>query len=73
MLGRIPGFTEALFPPESVRTMSVLANFGLVLFMFVIGLELDTNYIKTKGKVRYLIFLYCHLALARHFCQYLLL
>jgi Kef-type K+ transport system membrane component KefB len=36
-----PGLSAALFPPESLGFLSVLSQFGLLLFMFLIGLELD--------------------------------
>jgi Kef-type K+ transport system membrane component KefB len=39
VLGLIPGFSETVFPPESLELLEVLANFGLILFMFLVGLE----------------------------------
>jgi len=36
----MPGLHAALFSPASLSGMSALSTFGLVLFMFVIGLEL---------------------------------
>ncbi|NLA68118.1 MAG: cation:proton antiporter [Gammaproteobacteria bacterium] len=35
-----PGIHAALFPPESLDGLASLAELGLVLFMFVVGLEL---------------------------------
>ena len=40
-LGRVPGFTDNLFPASSVNIITVIANFGLVFFLFIVGLELD--------------------------------
>ncbi|GAA5906764.1 uncharacterized protein JCM6883_005681 [Sporobolomyces salmoneus] len=39
--GQIPGFSETIFPTESLPFMNLLATIGLVLFLFVIGLEVD--------------------------------
>lgn len=36
----MPGIHAALFSPASLARLSALSTFGLVLFMFVIGLEL---------------------------------
>jgi Kef-type K+ transport system membrane component KefB len=40
-LGRIPGFTEHIFPAPSLPFLNLLATLGLILFLFVIGLEVD--------------------------------
>lgn len=44
-----PQVTETLFPQASLQNLSLLAQIGLVLFMFVIGIELDLNLIKKKA------------------------
>lgn len=36
-----PGVSTALFPPSSLGTLKLLADVGVLLFMFVVGLELD--------------------------------
>ena len=36
----VPGLHAALFSPKSLSGLTALSTFGLVLFMFVIGLEL---------------------------------
>lgn len=41
VLGRVPGFTNAIFPPASMPTLSTAANVGLILFLFLVGLEVD--------------------------------
>lgn len=43
-----PEFSATLFPPESLMNLNLLSQIGLVLFMFVIGLELDFSVIKDK-------------------------
>lgn len=40
-MGRIPGFTAAIFPQASMPTLSLAANVGLILFLFLVGLEVD--------------------------------
>lgn len=39
--GRIPGFTQHVFPDASRPYLSLTANIGLVLFLFLVGLEID--------------------------------
>jgi Kef-type K+ transport system membrane component KefB len=41
VFGRIPGFTNTIFPPQSIEPFKLVANIGLVLYMFLVGLELD--------------------------------
>jgi Kef-type K+ transport system membrane component KefB len=36
-----PGLFAQLFPPESLEYLNVLSQIGLILFMFLVGLELD--------------------------------
>ena len=40
-MGHIPGFSKHIFPPESKPLLSLVANLGLVLFLFLVGLEVD--------------------------------
>ncbi|KAG8952978.1 K(+)/H(+) antiporter [Tulasnella sp. 424] len=50
LFGRIPGFTEHIFPAVSRPYLSLTAEIGLVLFLFLVGLEIDTNIIKRNAK-----------------------
>lgn len=43
-----PNFFELLFPPASLMNLDLLSQIGLVLFMFVIGMELDFGILKNK-------------------------
>lgn len=43
-----PEFSAFLFPPESLPNLQFLSQIGLILFMFIIGIELDVNVLKQK-------------------------
>ncbi|MDR1699409.1 MAG: cation:proton antiporter, partial [Prevotellaceae bacterium] len=43
-----PDISAFLFSPDSLQSIDILSRIGLVLFMFVIGMELDLNVIKRK-------------------------
>lgn len=45
-MGRIPGFTQHIFPTQSLPYLSLVANIGLCLFLFIVGLEIDGSVIK---------------------------
>ena len=44
-----PDLKEALFPANSLGNLQVLSQIGLILFMFVIGMELDLKVLKNKA------------------------
>lgn len=44
-----PGVTEFLFPESSLDTIRFLSNIGLILFMFIVGMELNLRTIKNKA------------------------
>ncbi|KAK6537933.1 K(+)/H(+) antiporter [Orbilia ellipsospora] len=41
VLGRIPGFTNDIFPASAMPNLNLVATLGLVLFLFLVGLEVD--------------------------------
>lgn len=43
-----PEYSSSLFPIESLGNLHILSQIGLVLFMFVIGMELDLKVLKNK-------------------------
>ena len=50
VLGAIsPGLSHHLFDPKMLPFLDVLAQVGLIFFMFLIGLELDTRLIRGRG------------------------
>lgn len=42
-LGNIPGFTETIVPTQALGLLRLMANIGLSFFLFLIGLETDTD------------------------------
>jgi Kef-type K+ transport system membrane component KefB len=44
-----PEYSAALFPIESLSNLQFLSQIGLILFMFVVGMELDLNVLKNKA------------------------
>jgi Kef-type K+ transport system membrane component KefB len=44
-----PDFSHFLFPVNSLGNLQFLSQIGLILFMFVIGMELDVKILKTKA------------------------
>ena len=44
-----PGFSAMLFPAQSLGNLQVLSQLGLILFMFVIGMELDLKVLRNKA------------------------
>ena len=44
-----PDFSSTLFPVNSLDNLKVLSQIGLVLFMFVIGMELDLKVLRNKA------------------------
>ncbi|KAG8214382.1 Sodium/hydrogen exchanger family-domain-containing protein [Butyriboletus roseoflavus] len=49
--GRIPGFTENIFPSVSLPYLSLVADIGLCLFLFLVGLEIDISLVKRNARV----------------------
>ncbi|HLP13839.1 MAG TPA: cation:proton antiporter [Flavobacteriales bacterium] len=45
-----PGFSQFLFPEDSLGNLNFLSQIGLILFMFIIGMELDLRVLKNKAQ-----------------------
>jgi Kef-type K+ transport system membrane component KefB len=45
-----PGVSAALFPPESLDYLNALSQVGVLLFMFLVGLELNPHVLRGQGK-----------------------
>jgi Kef-type K+ transport system membrane component KefB len=46
-----PGLSATIFPPSSIGALHLLSQLGLLLFMFMVGLELDTKKLRQLGHV----------------------
>ncbi|KAK4552234.1 hypothetical protein LTR86_010588 [Recurvomyces mirabilis] len=51
VMGHVPGFTATVFPKEAMPNLNLVANLGLVLFLFLVGLEVDLRYFVRNWKV----------------------
>lgn len=51
IMGRIPGFTAAIFPAASMPGFSLAANLGLLLFLFLVGLEVDLRFLVSNWRI----------------------
>ena len=50
-IGRFfPEFSAALFPTQSLGNLQFLSQIGLILFMFVVGMELDLKILRNQAK-----------------------
>ena len=45
-----PRVSATLFPPQSLAALHTASQFGLLLFMFLIGLELDLKQLRAMGR-----------------------
>jgi Kef-type K+ transport system membrane component KefB len=45
-----PDFFQVLFPTKSLDNLNVLSQIGLILFMFIVGMELDLSVLKNRAK-----------------------
>ncbi len=51
LVGRsLPNVSAELFPPESLGNLQFLSQIGLILFMFVVGMELDLKVLRNRAK-----------------------
>lgn len=49
--GQIPAWNNAIWPEKSIPIFELIANLGLIFFMFFLGVELDLKQIKKTWKV----------------------
>lgn len=49
-MGRVPGFSDHIFPKASLPYLNLVSTIGLILFLFVVGLEVDISVAKRNGR-----------------------
>lgn len=50
-----PAYSAFLFPPASLGNLQFLSQIGLILFMFVVGMELDLNVLRNRAQDAFLV------------------
>ena len=51
VMGHVPNFTNTIFPAASIPNLTLVANLGLVLFLFLVGLEVDMRFLVKHWRV----------------------
>lgn len=49
VMGRIPGFTKNIFPDDGMAILTITSTIGLIIYLFLVGLEIDTKIIKRNA------------------------
>ncbi|KAF9908840.1 K(+)/H(+) antiporter [Linnemannia zychae] len=50
VMGRIPGFATTIFHPDGLPYLNLVSNIGLVMFLFLVGLELDPALVLKRAR-----------------------
>lgn len=50
-----PAAQAFLFPPASLQTLQLLSQVGVILFMFVVGIELDIQHLRSRAPAAVLV------------------
>ncbi|EIN10840.1 cation/H+ exchanger [Punctularia strigosozonata HHB-11173 SS5] len=50
IMGRIPGFRANIFPTDSLPILTLTSTVGLVLFLFLVGVEVDVGIVKRNWR-----------------------
>lgn len=51
IMGRIPNFTNTIFPKESMAGFTLAANIGLIFYLFLVGLEIDLRFLVRNWRI----------------------
>ncbi|CAG8516018.1 9200_t:CDS:2 [Ambispora gerdemannii] len=51
VLGNIPRFNSTIFPADSLPYLKLVADLGLVLYLFLVGVELDLRLLTRNAKI----------------------
>ncbi|KAI9217601.1 Sodium/hydrogen exchanger family-domain-containing protein [Blastocladiella britannica] len=50
VMGLIPHFSTTIFPTTSLPLLNIAAQFGLILYLFLVGVELDPSLLKANAR-----------------------
>lgn len=50
VMGRIPNFTNTIFPANSLHVLGLTSTFGVVFFLFIVAIEVDVSIAKRNAK-----------------------
>lgn len=50
IMGRIPHFSTTIFPSAAMPNLTLVANVGLLLFLFLVGLEVDLRHLVSNWR-----------------------
>lgn len=51
----LPQVMTFIFPPSSLGTLQLLSQIGVVLFMFIVGMELNVSHVRERGSAAVMI------------------
>ena len=49
-MGRIPNFTNTIFPPSSLYFLNLTSTIGIVFFLFIVAIEVDASLVRRNAK-----------------------
>jgi Kef-type K+ transport system membrane component KefB len=49
-MGRIPNFTDTIFPQTSIHLLTLTSTIGIVFYLFIVAIELDASVAKRNAK-----------------------
>jgi Kef-type K+ transport system membrane component KefB len=49
-MGRIPNFTNTIFPQTSIHLLTLTSTIGIVFYLFIVAIELDASLAKRNAK-----------------------
>jgi len=50
VMGRIPNFTDKIFPQSSLHVLGLTSTLGVVFFLFIVGIEVDASVARRNAK-----------------------
>jgi Kef-type K+ transport system membrane component KefB len=55
VMGRIPGFKDNIIPDAGMPLLALTSNIGLILFLFLVGMEIDASVVKKNARASTLV------------------